>query len=83
MPCVISNQTDESTGPRTIFGDTSGHPFFIVGSWAKVNNIDSQDRALVISVAHGLQLVGLTTAPAGTPTSDLCVDANGNVYRQS
>jgi hypothetical protein len=34
-------------------------------------------------MAAGMQLLGLKTAPAGIATSDLCVDANGNVYRQS
>ena len=31
----------------------------------------------------GLQIAGLKTAPAGTQTTDVVIDASGNLYRQS
>jgi hypothetical protein len=83
MAYQVVARTD-APGPRVIFSDGDSTTYFTVGAYGTVNNLENAaGRALVITMPSGLRLVGLTTAPAGTPTTDLCVDANGNVYKQS
>jgi len=71
-------------GPRIEFSYADAAPqYLIIGSYGNVNNIDNGNRPLVIIANGGIKIVGLTTPPAGVHTSDLCIDANGNVYLQS
>lgn len=84
MAYQVVAKTD-APGPRVIFSNdgSTAATYFTVGAYADVNNLESvPGRVIVITLTKGLQLKGLTTPPAGTGTTDLCVDANGNVYKQ-
>ena len=75
------------SGPQVLFSNDLGDDvYLVIGSWDNVNNIVSGlsgRRPLVIKLNGGLRIEGLTTAPAGTQTTGLVVDNNGNVYKQS
>lgn len=85
---VVSRTTDPNDagnpGPRVIFSNSDTDVYLTIGAWAGTNNLVSvAGRPIVITMPAGLCLKGLTTAPPGTSTTDLCVDANGNVYKQT
>ena len=91
MAYQVVTKTDKckgtGSGPQVLFSNDSGDDvYLVIGSWDKVNNIVSGltgRRPLVIKLSGGLRIEGLKTAPAGTQTTGLGVDSNGNVYRQS
>jgi hypothetical protein len=86
MPYQVVAKTEGAGtggGPRVEFSDDGGVVFLIVGAYNGLNNIVNNGRQLVIQLNGGLKITGLTTPPAGTPTRDLVVDADGNIYVQS
>jgi hypothetical protein len=72
-----------SAGPRVEFSDDGGAKYLVIGAFGNINHFDNfGGRPMVIQLSAGLRIIGLTPPPPGTPTHDLVVDANGNVYRQ-
>lgn len=74
------------SGPQLLLSNDRGDDvYLVIGAWDKVNHIISGlggRRPLVIKLSGGLRIEGLTTAPAGTQTTGLLVDQDGNIFKQ-